>query len=231
MASQHSLSVENRTVIGKQVAQLRRAGITPANIFGRGTESVAIQTDTKALQRLLHTTGKSTIVELAGAGKSPVSVLIKGVSRDAVSGLPLHVDFYQVNMKQTLRTEVALSFTGESPAVADGGVLLQTLNSVQVEALPGDLPSSIEVDLSVLKDTGDSIFVKDLKAPKGVTILADGEMMIAKISGSQLEAEVEAEAEEAAEAAAEEAAAGEGETAGEAAEGGEAASEEGSSES
>src|SRR4029079_15926145 len=101
-----------------------------------------------------------------------------------------------------MHADVPIVLVGESEAVSTyNGVLLETLNSVQVEALPLDLPSSIEVDISVIKELEGSIHVGALSVPDGVTILTDPEIMIVKVATPRVEEEEEpTEAVEAAEA-------------------------------
>ena len=146
------LVVEARQVTGKKVAALRRAGILPGNLFGKGIESESIQLSTELLQHTLKEAAKNEVIDLKVGSGTARPVVIHKIQRNPLNGSFLHADFYQVQLREKMRADVPLQFIGESEAVATyNGVLLTTLDFVQVEALPLDLPSHIEVDVSTLK--------------------------------------------------------------------------------
>ena len=214
------LVVDPRTVTGKKVKALRRQGIIPAHLYGRGTESLALQTSTQTMISLLRTTAPNTIIDLQINGESePRSVVLRGVQRNRVTSELVHIDFLQISLTEKLRTDVPLVITGQAPAVGVlGGVLLQTLDRLTIEALPGDVPQQIEVDVSELETIDSSVFVRDLPVPAGVEVLADPNQVVSKVAAPRLAAEIEEEeaaaaAEAEAEVAAEEAEAGEEEAA------------------
>ena len=96
--------------------------------------------------------------------------------------MPDHVDFYEINMTEKLKANVALEFTGESSAVKTlGGVLVKILNEVEIECLPADLPHNIVVDLTALKTLSDTIHVKDLPVPAKVKIITHADEMVIKV--------------------------------------------------
>ncbi len=201
-------AVEPRTTLGKRVARLRRRGVLPANIFGRGLESVAVQIEERSVRELLQAHGLNTLISLQIAGEgSPRPVVVRDVGRHPVTRVPLHLDFYQVDLQRTITGSVPVHVTGESPAVRDlGGLLLVGADSVQIEALPADMPNFVEVSMEGLADLDDEITVRDLELPGTITILSDPDQMLARITRPRgLSAE-----EEAAEAAAAEAEAAEG---------------------
>ncbi|MCY4640491.1 MAG: 50S ribosomal protein L25 [Chloroflexi bacterium] len=201
-------AVEPRTTLGKRVARLRRRGVLPANIFGRGLESVAVQIEERSVRELLQAHGLNTLISLQIAGEgSPRPVVVRDVGRHPVTRVPLHLDFYQVDLQRTITGSVPVHVTGESPAVRDlGGLLLVGADSVQIEALPADMPNFVEVSMEGLADLDDEITVRDLDLPDTITILSDPDQMLARITRPRgLSAE-----EEAAEAAAAEAEAAEG---------------------
>ena len=187
---------------------MRRAGHVPANIYGRGIESQAVQVDLLSIGHLLKSAGRNVVVSLQVEGeKDPRPVMLRGVQRKPATGQLLHVDFYQVSLTEKIRTEVPLVIVGQAPAAVDlGGTLLQGLDSISVEALPTDVPSLIEVDVSLLAGFDDGIYVRDLAVDATkVHVFSDPDLVVAKVSPPRLVAEVEEEA--AAEAAPEEAAA------------------------
>jgi large subunit ribosomal protein L25 len=226
------LSVKPRQVVGKKVAALRRQGVTPANVYGRNLESKAVEVETAVLTHLLRSAGRNVIIDLRIEDeKSPRPVMLRGLQRDPVTSRILHVDFYQVSLTQKMRSEVPLVLVGKAPAVAElGGILLQNVDSIMVEALPGDIPVHVEVDVSMLARFDDAVHVRELPIDlTKVHVMTEPDVVVAKVAAPRLAAveEEEAAAEVAAEAVAEAPAAAE-EEAVEAEEGkeGEAAKEE-----
>lgn len=203
------LVVDPRTVTGKKVKALRRQGITPAHLYGRGTESLALQAETQTITSLLRTAGRNAIIDLQINGEhEPRPVVLRGVQRNPVTGELVHIDFFQISLTERLRAEVPLVITGEAPAVnVYNGVLLQSLDHLSVEALPRDVPEQIEVDVTGLEVLDAALFVRDLRIPPNVEVLADPDQLVAKVEPPRIAAEIEAEEAAAAEeVAAEEAA-------------------------
>ncbi len=198
------LQVAPRTVLGKKVAQLRRSGKTPANVFGHRIESTSVEADTVELTHLLKGMTRNAIINLSVAGEpAPRTVVIREVSRDAVTGKLLHIDFYQVSMTEKMRTEVPIVLVGTSDAVATyGGVLLQMIERVQIEALPNDIPTQFEVDVSRLEQLESALHVRDLDIDTSkVTLHTDLDVVVARVAAPRLAAVEEGPAAEAAEGA------------------------------
>jgi large subunit ribosomal protein L25 len=195
MASKHpQLNVEKRTVLGKQVRKLRREGILPGNVYGHGLPSIAIQMKTTEFQDIYKQVGETGLIDvMVGSERHPS--LVKNLQMEYPLRIPLHVDFYEVNLKEKVKTMVPLTFVGEPQAVAEKlGVLLQPMSEVEVEALPEELPEQIEVNVERLAAVDDSILVSDLKVPAEVTILTDAAQTVAKIA-EPVQAEPEPEPE------------------------------------
>jgi len=194
------LSAAKRAVLGKKVRALRWQGITPANIYGHGIDSTAVEIRTPELKNTIAKAGKTGLISLNIEGeKSPRMVIIKGIQRHPLTQDLVHADLYQVRMKEKMKAEVPLAFIGEAPAVKDlDGILLQSLSAIEVECLPADIPHSIEIDLSVLDDFDQSIHVGDLKIPAGVSLLTDQDKAVVAITRRRIAEVVEevAEAEE-----------------------------------
>ncbi len=166
----------------KPVAATRKQGFVPAELYGHNVPNVHVQVALNEFEKIFRKAGESTIITLDIEGVGKRSVLIHDVHAHVLKSHPIHVDFYEVNMKETLQTTVQLEFVGEAPAVkALGGVLVKTLNEVEVECLPVDLPHNLAVDISNMATFEDVIMVKDLALPKGVTMLTDVEEMVVKI--------------------------------------------------
>lgn len=178
------LEVENRTALGKKVKALRRSGITPANIFGHGIESQAIKVNTLEMEKVLAKARATHMITLKDPSfNDDRRVLVKGAQRDPITGKLLHVDFYQVRMKDKVKVEVPLVFQGEAPASRRKDlVLLESLRSVEVECLPNDIPESIAIDLSKLSEAGDHLLVGDLTLNDNITVLSPSEEVIARVA-------------------------------------------------
>ncbi len=206
------LVADPRTVLGKKVKKLRREGILPANVYGKDLSSVSIQVSMEEFTNLYKEVGETGLVDLEVEGqKRPV--LIKNVNFEFRYHTPLHADFYQVNLKEKVKTMVPLEFIGEPVAVAEKlGNLIQPISEVEVEALPEELPEHIEVNLEPLAAVDEQIVVSELKVAEGVTILTDPDQVVAKIAEIVEEPEPEVEAPEGEEGAAQEGETAEGET-------------------
>lgn len=210
------LAATPRTVLGKKTKQLRRQGQTPGVLYGHGLESSALQMDTRELERVYRTAGRSTLVKLA-VGGSETNVIIREITMEPLRRLPVHVDFYQVRMNEPITMDVPVLFDGVSPAVEEhDGVVVHLITSVSVRCLPGDIPHAFHVDLSSLTEIDQFVTVANLQAPASVEVLTDGSDIVAKVQPPQKVAEDEAEDQAAEEAAAAEATEPSAETTGEA---------------
>lgn len=219
MAHPIALAVTHREVVGKQTARLRREGLLPGIVYGyQVQEPLQIQVDRREFERVYRRAGASTLINLQLDGTPTTQVFVHKVTRHPVSHQLMHVDFMAVNVNQPITTDVALVLTGEAPAVKNDGVVLQTLDTLHVRALPTHLPPNVEVDISGLEEVGQAIHVSDLTLPADVEVLSDPEATIVHVSAIQAVPEEEEAATEAAEAEAEET----GEAAEEAEEAGEA---------
>jgi len=231
-ATRPSLKAQPRTITGKHVSRLRKAGQLPAVVYGRGETSTNVTLDLHEFEQLRRHAGPNTLVDLSIDGDKARPILVQEVQLNHVTGRMLHADLYLVRMTDELTVDVPLVPTGKSAAVDDlGGTLLHVTENVRVKALPDHLPQAITYDLTPLGTFDDAIHVRDLAIPDDVTLLTDVDEIVAKVAPPRVEEEpVVAEAaegeegEEGAEAA-EGVAEGEGAPAGEAA--GESADDEG----
>lgn len=198
-AEQVELAAEKRTVLGKQVKQLRRQGWTPGVMYGHNFEPVPLQFETRRLQQLLSQVGGSQLISIKIEGqRQPEAALVRDVQRDFIRQTVLHVDFYRVAMTERLTTEIPLEIIGESPVVERGeGILLQGISTIEVECLPGDLVDAIEVDLSDLTELDQALYVRDLAVPSSIDILTDVDEMITRVVPLTTEEAFEEELEEA----------------------------------
>ncbi len=177
---QNNLASETRTDTGKGIARrLRAAGRIPAVLYGKGREPRALSVDSGELERLLHTTGAgmNTLIDLQGEGGEEV-VLVKELQREPVYGKYLHADFYVVDLTQTVDVQVPIHFVGKAAGLDMGGIIEHALREIELECLPRSIPEAIEVDVTSL-ELGDSIHVRDLVLPDGVSVRTDGDLSVA----------------------------------------------------
>jgi large subunit ribosomal protein L25 len=200
------LTAEARRTLGRKVKKLRREGFLPANLYGKKIKSTAVKVDLKSFLNTFKESGETGLVNLTIKGeKKTRPVLIHHVQFQPVTEQPLHADFYQVDLKEKVTTEVPVELIGEAPAVKEKlGILIQPLTDIEVEALPTDLPDKLELDISNLKQIDEAVTVADLKMPTGVQILTSKEEVLAKIEPLAKEEEVTPPAEEEAAEGAEE---------------------------
>ena len=201
-----TLTASKRDVLGKKTRFLRRQDIIPTHLFGHGLESLTLQCDTAKLQRIIAHAGTTRLISLEIEGdKQPRSVFIREIQRHACSGELLHVDFYQIRMKEKIRVDVPILLVGEAPAMKEKRrTLTHALTSLSIESLPDKLPPQIEVDLSQLEEVGQAIHVRDIALSPDITLITDPDQMVVKVSEARVEveevvpeevaAEVEAEA-------------------------------------
>jgi len=185
------LKATRRNVIGKQVRALRREGKLPGVIYGRHLDAMAILMDLRDTSRNLAGLAPSALVTLDIDGQKYMT-LVRDKQRDPISGIITHIDFLALSSEEKLRTNVYISHVGVAPAIDTYNAILVTgLDELDVECLPIDLPERIEVDLSVLAEIGDGLFVRDLQVSDRVRILTDPDAMIVLVTAPEME-EVEA---------------------------------------
>jgi len=199
-----NLEAKKRDIIGKKVKKLRQEGILPVTVYGKKIKSVSLTVPTKEFLQVYGKAGETGLVELKFDGQS-LPTLISNVQINALSRLPLHVEFRAVNLTEKIKANVPVELLGESPAVQNNiGVLLQTINEIEVESLPTDLPEKVGVDVAALAEVGQQVTVGQLKLPPGVEVLTNTEDVVVKVASAvSEETQKELEAEEAAKAAAE----------------------------
>lgn len=186
-----TLPATNRSILGKKTRFLRRQGITPVHLFGHGLESQALQCDTANLQRIIAQAGMSRLISLEiEDDKRPRAVFIREIQRDALTGQPLHVDFYQVKKTEKIRVDVPIVLIGEAPAMREKGrSLLRGVTSLSIECLPDKLPPQIEVDLSHLEEAEQAIFVRDITLSPDIAVTTDPDQLVVKVSEARVEVE------------------------------------------
>lgn len=194
------LKANKRTVFGKKNKNLRQEGLIPAVLYGKKTDTYPLEVKAQDFHNVYKKSGDTNIIDLIfeDQGKEQVkNVLVQDVSNHFLNGLPMHIDFYEVEMDKIIKAHIPINFVGESPAVAKGGILIKSMNEIEVEALPKDLPHEILVDISILIDFDQTVYVHDIKFPSEVKVLIDDKTPIASISEPISEEELEKELGEA----------------------------------
>ena len=183
-----NLSLSRRTVTGKKVKRLRKQGILPVHMYGSGIESQALQAELGELRRVLPRVGTNIPVSVAVDGSDDENIcFVREVQRHPVTEDLLHVDFIRVDITQTISAEVPITLIGSAPATQQGGTLLQPLTSLLVEALPMNIPVSVEADVSGLDDFEKSIVVSDITVADNVTVLTDSDEFVARVTPPRVE--------------------------------------------
>lgn len=191
------LQANKRDVIGKQVKALRRQGGLPAILYG-SIDPLAIALDAHDAERVLQSVTSSQLITVEVEG-SPHSVLVRERQRNPLTGHLIHVDFQVVSLTEKLRANVLLDLVGEAPAVKEhSGVLVTGLEALEVVCFPKDLPERVTIDLSILGEIGDAIYVRDLHLPEAVEVLQEPDEMVILVTAPEAEP-IEEEEEEAVE--------------------------------
>ena len=191
MSDKLKLKVNSRKLTGRKVKQLRAQGTLPANIYGKGVKSLSIQLPLKDFAAAFKQVGETGILELIVNKETKTRpVLVHHVQQHPVIDEILHVDFRQVDLTETVIVKIPVEITGEAPAITKGGVLIQLINEVEVEALPADLPDKFTLDVSRLEEIGQSFSLKDLKVSAKVKLLTENlEELVIKIESPTKEEE------------------------------------------
>lgn len=180
--SQDVISVElkDRKVVGKGLDKLRSVGQLPAVIHNHGQPSLHVEGDLKRLNDIYLQAGKHHPVEIKVNGQQ-ILALIKDADFEPVKQRLRHVVFQAINRNEKVEAEIPVVLEGEVPAEKMSLMVITGIDTVQVEALPQDLPDSITVDAGLLREVGDKISVADIQPPAGVTILTEPDQTIARV--------------------------------------------------
>ncbi len=194
----HSVKLDTRTVVGKKVRALRREGLVPVHVYGSGIDPTPLQVDDRMLNRLLQSVGSNIPVSVEAEGLETENIcFVREVQRHPVTEAVLHVDFLRVDVSQTISAEVPIVLDGPAPGITQlGGVLLQNLLSLLVEALPMEMPAAFHVDITGLDDFEKTIQVSEVIVADNVTILSNPDEMVVRVTAPRVEEVTEVEEEE-----------------------------------
>jgi large subunit ribosomal protein L25 len=189
----YTVAAVSRAITGKQVKTLRSEGMLPAVVYGHNKKTTSISVPAKSFISTFRESGTSSLIDLSVDGATSHKVLVHDIQVHPTTRIPLHVDFYLVNMKEKLQTEIALEFIGVAPIVdAEGGTLITVKSELQVECLPQDLVPHFEVDISTLQSFDDVIRVKDVVVPTNITILDEPDDVVLSVTEPRSEEEIAA---------------------------------------
>jgi large subunit ribosomal protein L25 len=199
------LKAEIREGVGKEKAKkLRAKGMIPAVFYGPRSQTLPLVIDSKELAIALQTeAGENVLIDLdirKGDQSDRKVVMMKDIQIDPLQRVTLHTDFYEVTMDEMVTVEIPVHLVGKPEGTKMGGILDQVRRVIQIQCFPGDIPKSIDIDVSPLK-IGDSIHVQDIQVEKA-KIISDTNFTIATVVPPVVEEKVvEAVAPEAAEGA------------------------------
>ena len=189
MTTKVQLNAQLRSESNGKAKKIRTAGFIPAVIYGFGKANHNIKVKKHDFEKVFAIAGEFNLVDLSIDEAAPAKVIIKDVQRDGLTDSIIHIDFYQVDMAKKITTEIPLNFIGEAKVIKElGGTLVKNMDTVEVECLPGDLISHIDVDISILENFDQFIRLYDLVLPNGI--------VLAQVTNEAVVGAVEAEIEE-----------------------------------
>lgn len=192
----HSIEAELRTETGKGAARrIRRSGLIPGVVYGRGNEPRSIKVDPLDIEKLLQS---NAIFDLTFVGEDgeESTVIIKDYQKDVIKQNLLHVDFQFISMDEKITVSVPMRLEGEAVGVHDGGVLQHLLREIDIDVLPSDIPEEITIDISEL-EVGESLSVADLELSDTIDLITDSdEVIVTVVTPTELAEEDEEEEEE-----------------------------------
>ncbi|MFA8438981.1 50S ribosomal protein L25/general stress protein Ctc [Pueribacillus sp. YX66] len=194
------LKAENRETKKSVLNKLRRDGFIPAVLYGDDVENQPISVEEKVFSKVYREVGRSGVISLELQNETH-PVMVYDLQIDPIKNHVVHADFLKVDMNVEVDAEIPVQLVGKAPGEKEGGIVQHSLYTLNIRALPANLPASIEVSLDDL-NIGDSIAVSDLKDGADYTILNDDEEVIVSVlapSEEEPETTDEAPAEEAVE--------------------------------
>ena len=188
----YTLVLQPREITGKNVKRLRREGIVPLGICGRGVEPFSAQIDEREFMRVINRAGYTGLIELSIPGRKKQSAFLLELQRHPLTTRILHADLRVVDVNVPVEVDIPVNAHGENMMVEKGTATLnQALTSITVRALPTQIPHEFGVDISVLTDFDQQIYVRDLPTADGVEILVDPDTLVFMLAHPKVEVEEE----------------------------------------
>jgi len=185
------LELQSRDVYGKKVKLLRKVGIIPVHLYGAGVESRSLQCQAPKLIHVLSAAGGSTPISITITGESGKQLAFaREVQWDPIRDDIIHVDLLVADTSRKVSAQVTIVLVGESEGARSvGGTVVHQLRTLDVEALPLEMPSQLEIDLSVLTEPDGVVRAGDIELPENVTRLTDAEFVIVRVELPRVEVE------------------------------------------
>jgi large subunit ribosomal protein L25 len=197
MSTRLSLDAQPRTVVGKHVKYLRQQGLLPAVVYGKDTSPISIQIDDRTFNLTYRKAGHTSLVDLHIPGQGELAAFVQDVQRHPVTRAIMHADFRVVDLKVIIGAEVPIYLSGTSSLVESGqAVMNQTLAQLEVRALPANIPSYVEVDVSALESFENSLTVRDIPTTGDFEVVTDPETVVASLTPVRVRVTEEEESEE-----------------------------------
>lgn len=188
----YTLVLQPREITGKNVKRLRREGIVPLGICGRGVEPFSAQIDEREFMRVINRAGYTGLIELSIPGRKKQSAFLLELQRHPLTTRILHADLRVVDVNVPVEVDIPVNAHGENVMIEKGTATLnQALTSITVRALPTQIPHEFGVDISVLTDFDQHIYVRDLPITDGVEILAEPDTLVFMLAHPKVEVEEE----------------------------------------
>ena len=189
------IELNPRELMGKKAGRLRRAGIVPVHLYGPGMEPRALQCNASQLIRVLATAGAATPIHITIQGEPGNHLAFaREIQWDPKRDDLLHVDLLAADISRPVTAQVPIVLIGESAGARTvSGTVMHQLRTVDIQALPLEMPSEIELDISVMEEPDSVIRVSDLPIPENATLLSDVEDLVVRIELPRVEVEVEVE--------------------------------------
>ena len=189
------IELNPRELMGKKAGRLRRAGIVPVHLYGPGMEPRALQCNASQLIRVLATAGAATPIHITIQGEPGNHLAFaREIQWDPKRDDLLHVDLLAADISRPVTAQVPIVLIGESAGARTvSGTVMHQLRTVDIQALPLEMPSEIELDISVMEEPDSVIRVSDLLIPENATLLSDVEELVVRIELPRVEVEVEVE--------------------------------------
>ena len=189
------IELNPRELMGKKAGRLRRAGIVPVHLYGPGMEPRALQCNASQLIRVLATAGGATPIHVTIQGEPGNHLAFaREIQWDPKRDDLLHVDLLAADISRPVTAQVPIVLIGESAGARTvSGTVMHQLRTVDIQALPLEMPSEIELDISVMEEPDSVIRVSDLPIPENATLLSDVEDLVVRIELPRVEVEVQVE--------------------------------------
>ena len=195
MPLKKTLGITERLEFGSRPARrLRRAGIIPAVVYGRGGSELTVTVNEKEFMDVIGYSTSTGIINLKMGRKSPVTVIVRDVQWDIITDRPVHIDFLRVSEDQIVSVPVHIRLENIPVGVTMGGVLEHALHEILIKVRAKDIPGSVTVDVGHL-EIGDTIHLSDIVLPETVTLDMDSDLVVASVVAPSV-AKVEVEEEE-----------------------------------